>query len=351
MEAAESALSGTQTTSAAPPAGTRHRPSWREWLVVLGLALGVAVFLRLFVVQAFRIPTPSMERNLRVGDFVLVSKLHYGPRLPVTLPGDLHLPYLRLPGFTQVGRGDVVVFNFPVEQGPVDRKEHYVKRVVGLPGETLSITDKVPYVHGQPIPLKPGMQQKWLVTGQTDFPVTRLLDRGADQVTTISRDNTRFSFEATEALAAEVARWPETAAVEPYVYTRSASHGLVVFPQGSGFGRDDYGPLYIPARGDTLLLTPETWPTYRDLITRYEHHEALQRLDGAIEVDGVVTDHYVVRQDYYFVMGDNRDSSADSRVWGFVPMDHIVGKAVLIYFSWDETSGKPRWQRLFRGVE
>jgi signal peptidase I len=120
-----------------------------------------------------------------------------------------------------------------------------------------------------------------------------------------------------------------------------------IFPEGSGFGPDNYGPLYVPARGDTLRLTPDNWPVYADVIRRYEGHEAELRADGSFLIDGQPADRYVVAQDYFFVMGDNRDSSYDSRIWGFVPADHLVGKAILVYFSWDHEQKRPRSERLF----
>jgi signal peptidase I len=334
------------------------RTGLRDWVKVFVIALGAALFIRTFCYQAFRIPTPSMEKNLLVGDFVLVSKLHYGPRCPASLGIPLtdyylhgvKLPLLRMPGFTRVKRGDVIVFNYPLEGGLLDRKTHYIKRVAALPGDTLSIVDKVVSVNRTPWHLQQGMQQRWVATGKGNapLPVGRLAEAGAEHISMLGSNSRSVTFEGTPAVAATVELWGEIEGVR--AYTGSGGFGPRVFPNGSGFGRDNYGPLYVPARGDTLILTPQNWPAYKALITRYEGHEAYLYPDGSFEIDGVRTNRYVVQQDYYFVLGDNRDSSADSRVWGYVPQDHIVGKAVLVYFSWDEMEGKVRLPRILSRV-
>ena len=332
----------------------------RVWLVPLLIAFTAALAIRAFVVQAFRIPTESMERTLLVDDYVLVSKLHYGPRVPQTMAlpfTDAYvqlppLPEVRLPGFGRVRRGDVIVFNYPVEEGPPERRTHYIKRVVAGPGDSLAIRDKLTYVNGIVHPLGDGMQQQWLARTRPGavMPLDQMRALGVEHLTSAGRAHSRVAFEGTVAMAQTVASWDEVEAVEPFTTGPGGLHGLSVFPEGSGFGQDHYGPLYVPARGDTLHLTDATWFAYRDVITRFEGHEARRLGDGRFLIDGAITDRYVVEQDYYFVLGDNRDDSRDSRVWGFVPMDHIVGKAVLTYFSWDAEATRPRFDRVFRWI-
>lgn len=329
----------------------------RDWVITIVVSLLVALFIRGFLIEAFRIPSSSMEKSLLVGDFVLVSKLHYGPRLPITLGipftnlyvTGLELPARRLPGFSGPSRGDVIVFNFPDEAAPIDRKTHYIKRLIALPGDTLSIQNKVTHVNGRAMPMLEGMQQKWVAFRRPDvaFPIERLSEHGIESITTLGRQEEGISFETTTALAREIETWDEVATVEPFVTRRDVPYPFRIFPEGSGYAPDDYGPLYVPARGDTLHLTPENWPAYAAIVTQFEGHEAKPLDDGWFEIDGVRTRTYVTEQNYYFVLGDNRDSSFDSRIWGYVPEDHIVGKAFMIYFSWDHDEKRPRFDRVF----
>lgn len=332
----------------------------RDGLYILGIALLLALGLRTCVLEGFRIPSESMERSLLVGDFVLVSKLHYGPRLPRTIGvpltdwylKDVELPHLRLPGFTEPRRGDAVVFNYPLDNAPIDRRLHYIKRLVGLPGDSVALRGKKLYVNGGYVSLGETMQQRWVARTAPGFifPVDSLRALGASQIAILEREQGQIAFEATPALADAVASWQGVTTVTAYVQERASGFGPRIFPPGSTFSRDHYGPLYVPARGDTVTLTAENWLLYRDLIKRYEHRQAVMFSGNRFLIDSVETTQYVVGQDYYFVLGDNRDSSIDSRVWGFVPKDHLVGKAVIIYFSWDAVARNVRFDRLFTTI-
>ncbi len=329
-----------------------------EWSVALLLAFAAALLIRALLFEAFRIPSESMEETLQVGDFVLVSKLHYGARLPVTvgLPftnlylENVGLPTMRMPGFSEVKRNDVIVFNVPTEIAPIDRKTHYIKRVIGLPGDTLSIVNKVPYIGGEALEMMPAMKQMWrasVVVGST-FPVKRLEDLGVYQIIMPQRRGDPISFEATRELADEVESWREIEDVTAVV--RNSSIRTRVFPYGSNFGFDNYGPLYVPTLGDTILLNAKNWDAYSDIIKIHEGHNARKLNENTFEIDGTVVSEYVFKQNYYFVMGDNRDSSLDSRAWGFVPEDHLVGKALFVYFSWNPAKDRIRSERFFTRI-
>ncbi|MEM1041330.1 MAG: signal peptidase I [Bacteroidota bacterium] len=346
----------TATEPSPPPAGrSRLWGRVRPLLLVTALALGVALGLRLFVAEAFRIPTASMEENLRVGDFLLVSKLHYGPRTPATLGlpfserylAGVTLPSLRLPGFAHVERGDVVVFNHPSERGPVERRTPYIKRVAGLPGDTVSITGKELRVGAEHTPLGPGMLADWLVTvdAQPAFSLDRFGEAGVRH-RPVREAEGLWRVRMTLGQAEAVAAWDAVLDLRPAI----AEKDPLLFPAGTQQSLDAYGPVAVPKRGQTVQLDGATWPVLRDVIERHEGHTARRLADGRFEIDGEIVTAYTPEQDYYFVLGDNRDDSSDSRRWGFVPRDHLVGKAVLVYFSWDDEEGSPRFERIGRAI-
>ncbi|MCX7906992.1 MAG: signal peptidase I [Bacteroidetes bacterium] len=330
------------------------RSKLREWIDALLFALVAALLIRTFLLEAFRIPTPSMEKSLLVGDFLLVSKLHYGARTPITLgvpftdlyiPG-LELPFVRLPGFTQVRRNDVIVFNYPRLDAPIDRKPHYIKRAVGLPGDTLEIRQKQVYINGRPLENPPGMQWHWWLTLDERIRIStiRLEELGVQQLRLIGN---RLLVNATQKAIEEVRTWPGVLAVEPEVFPAGDGRfAFDTFPEGMGYNRDNFGPLWIPAKGASIALTEDTYRRYAWTINRYEGHRLERGPDGVFLLDGQPATQYTFRQNYYFVMGDNRDDSEDSRFWGFVPEDHLVGRALVIYFSWDTDRNLPRLGRM-----
>ncbi len=338
-----------------PPKG-----KFREWTDAIIFALVVMLIVRTLIFDLFRIPTPSMEKNLLIGDYLFVSKLHYGTRTPMTIGipftqiyiKGIRLPHTRLPGFTEVGRGDAVVFNFPPEEKSVDRKMHYIKRVVGMPGETIHVDDKVVHVNGEALPLMDGMQQYWNVykkDPRVALSGSALRSLGVSDVQATSNDSVVRVLATTEAVA-EIHAWPWVEKVEPYLAPENVGYSALMYPPGRGYTPDDYGPIQIPEKGMRISLTAESWPVYGPVITRYENHDVQMSDDGTFSIDGELAESYSFQQDYYFVMGDNRDNSEDSRFWGFVPMDHVVGKAILIYFSWDSEAMLPRFGRIFHAI-
>jgi signal peptidase I len=338
----------------------------RQWGESLVVAVIIVLIVRSLFFDLFRIPTPSMEENLLVGDYLVVSKLHYGTRMPMTLgiplssafvSGGIYLPgvtfpYKRLPGFTTVQRGDPIVFNHPPKTAPIDRKLHYIKRVIGMPGENLSVRDKVVHIDGQPLPLGEGMQQYWSVKksdARYQIPRMRMEEIGISEVQP-TQSATTVRILATPSAAKQVQDWSWVTSVRPYV-VENANYSSMMYPSGRGYTPDNYGPVHIPKKGETVTLTDANWPVYKAVIVRYEGKDARQMTDSTFAVEGERTTTYTFEQDYYFAMGDNRDNSQDSRFWGFVPMDHVVGKAVLTYFSWNHESWLPRFGRIFNPIE
>lgn len=335
----------------------RKKGPVREWVDALVFALVVMLIVRTLFFDLFRIPTPSMEKNLMVGDYLFVSKLNYGTRTPVSIGipftqiyvRGIELPFGRLPGFSEVERGDNIVFNYPPEDRPIDRKMHYIKRVVGLPGEALSIRDKVVYANDEPLPFMDGMQQYWSIVkrdARVRLSTSALEAVGVTEVAQTS-DPAVVRVVATEDAVAEIRQWAWVESIEPYVAPRNVGYSELMHPPGRGYTPDNYGPVVIPAEGQAVELTAESWPVYQEVIVRHEAQNVVMTEDGLFMHDGEPVTSYTFQQDYFFVMGDNRDNSEDSRFWGFVPMDHVVGKAILIYFSWDASRNMPRFSRMF----
>ncbi len=345
----------------------------REWLSAITFAFIFMIILRTAFFDLFRIPTPSMEKSLLVGDYIVVSKLHYGMRTPVTLGipftqiyiPNLELPWRRLPGFTSPQRFDTIVFNWPADEGkPIDRKTFYIKRIIGIPGDTLSIVDKVVHVNGDTLffkdtnePFKDTMQRLWYVYKEDPrnrLPRARLEEFGVTEAYPTVNPAIE-QVQATDAAAAEIAELGYVTTVQPLIRRQSANQGFSLYPGNMNNSTDNYSSLVIPGKDRTVDLNIENWAVYEPAITKFEQQTV--QLDGeTILINGQVRDTYTFTQDYYFVMGDNRDNSEDSRFWGFVPMDHVVGRAVAVYFSWN-SQGRPfllgqiRGNRMFRAIQ
>src|SRR5690606_9919938 len=241
----------------------------REWSDAIIFAVVVMLIIRTFLFDLFRIPTPSMEKSLVVGDYLFVSKLHYGTRTPITLgipftqiylPG-LTLPHTRLPGFSEVKRGDAVVFNFPPEDKPVDRKMHYIKRVVGLPGEDLQVIDKIVHIDGEALPMLPTMQQYWNVykrdprvalSGSTLRALGVSDVQGTSQLGVVRVLSSRYAVE-------EINSWPWVEKIDPSIAPDNVGDSSLMYPADRDYTPDNYGPVHTPARGETIELNAETW--------------------------------------------------------------------------------------------
>lgn len=356
-------------------------------------AVIVATLVHTYFIQPYTIPTSSLEKSLLIGDFLFVSKMNYGARVPMTtvaLPM-VHdsipftkrksylnwpqLPYMRLPGFQTIERTDIVVFNWPVDTvykffdtskrhvlKPVDKKSNYVKRCVGIPGDSLSIKDGIVYIDGKilvmPERAKPQYSYAVALDGKTPIDFEYLIkDLNITDEAGFKSElrDTLFLKALTAAGAERLKNVPGIVSV-----TRQISKGVEdgIFPHINKWNRDNLGPIYIPQKGKTVALTIETLPFYKRIITEYEKNDNGEKNDlkvtgNEIRLNGAIVNSYTFKQNYYWMMGDNRHNSEDSRYWGYVPEDHIVGKPIFIWMSWD-TNGKGlnkiRWDRVFTTV-
>ena len=352
----------------------------REWLDAVAFAVIAATLIRWLIMEAYTIPTPSMENSLLVGDFLFVSKFHYGTRTPKTIlqvplthqkiwfteiPSYLtwiQLPQYRLPGISHVKNGDVVVFNVPprdLNEGkdfPVDLKTNYIKRCVGIAGDVLEIKDRQVIINGQPLANPPEMQYSYKVTANDEINERNLIRLGldAEDYTFLGRrpedDKAVYKAFLTNAKAEELKGLPYIVSVESPVHTEPE---MSIFSQSkyAPWNVDNFGPLTIPKKGLTIEVNDSTLAFYGQTIKNYDHNESVQINDGKLMIDGKEVNSYTFNQDYYFMMGDNRHNSLDSRYWGFVPEDHIVGKAFFIWLSLDKYGDlihKIRWTRAVR---
>lgn len=334
--------------------------SWlREWMDALLFAAVAALIIRTFFFEAYRIPTPSMEETLLTGDFLVVSKISYGPRTPmvlgipftnVYLPG-LTLPWTRLPGYEDIERNDIVVFNYPIDIAPIAAKTNYIKRSVGIPGDTLSIRDKELFINSESAEDFPGVQKNYIVTVQERVRLSPAKVRAAGAQLIRAEGPNSYRVNMTSSQAETISNWNEVSEVEPFVLPESYNEfSRVDFSFSSGFMNHDHlPPIVVPFKGQEVTLTADNWHIYENIITRYERNN-VERNGNNFVINGEETNTYTIQQDYYFLMGDNRDDSEDSRFWGFVPDDHVVGKAGLIYFSWDAERWLPRFERILNFI-
>jgi signal peptidase I len=332
--------------------------SWlREWGDALLFAVIAALIIRTFLFEAYRIPSPSMEDTLLTGDFLIVSKVNYGPRTPmvlgvpftnVYLPGVV-MPWTRLPGFGEIQRNDIVVFNYPIDLDPIAAKTNYIKRAVGMPQDTLSIDDTQLFVNGDEAQSFPGIQHTYTVTVRDRVRLSPAKVKSAGGHLTGTQGPSSYQVNMTQDIADKMSEWPEVNNVQRFVLPddfNEYNRGQRGFTFSSGFRNHHHmPPVVVPFKGQKVSLTPQNYHIYENIITRYEGHNVDRSGDQFI-INGDTTNQYTIQQDYYFMMGDNRDDSQDSRYWGFVPQSHIVGKAGIIYFSWDSERWLPRFGRI-----
>lgn len=371
----------------------------REWADALIFAIFAAHLIRVFFIEAYKIPTSSMEPTLQVGDFMFVSKAHYGSRVPNTplglpfmhhtIPGTksrayselIKWDYKRLPGLQKIKRNDIAVFNIPFEHDmqdgwskvyysgieydsrPVDKREHYIKRVIGVPGDSIEVRDRQVYVNGKIGENPELLQFKYQYKAST--PSGRLsmnalsktgvrtyinyrMGGGNPQI--YSNGQVSTDIDATPAAAAELSKNPLVTSVD-----MQPSNTPAGFPSSArelGWTGDNYGPIWIPKKGSTVQLTKKNFDIYRTAIEVYEGNEVSFK-DNKILLNGEEVSSYTFKMDYFWMMGDNRHSSLDSRAWGFVPEDHIVGKPLFVFFSSEFGKNNPgiKWNRVLKKAQ
>jgi len=380
-----------------------------DWIDAIIFAVVVVTFINIFFFQAFKIPSSSMESTLYTGDHLFVSKLSYGPRIPqtpLTIPFTHNVifgrksystliqnDYRRLKGFGDVKRGDIVVFGFPngdtvltkapaddyyalvramgkdyvtenygpVIVRPMDKKDHYVKRCVAVAGDTLMVKDGLVWINSEKQEIWPGIQLTYKVTTNGQKINTKVLSDMGLNLGELYFDSNLPGYPMmplTAKMLEEVKGFSNVVSIEPNLDSYPPSYPdsyLSIFPftEDSGWTRDYFGPLWIPKKGVTVDLDMNNLPLYSRIISSYEDNTLETTEDGRILINGEEAHSYTFKQDYYFMMGDNRHNSLDSRYWGFVPEDHIVGKPALIWLSTDRNKKFPdniRWRRFLKFV-
>ncbi|MBS9461464.1 signal peptidase I [Flagellimonas sp. 389] len=429
----------------------KPRTGLGEWVSSIVFAIVAATFVHTYFIQPYVIPTGSLERTLRIGDFLFVSKFHYGARLPMTtlaapmvhdtLPvlkkrsyiadvnpetyktswkNKLQLPYLRLPGFNTIKKNDIVVFSLPSDtlyqffkaekavKKPIDKKSNYVKRCVGTPGDSLSVIDGFVHINGEKLKLsdrakvmydytiysQKGVSSKLLSEVDASDYLRKYITAGVNQNQYNALAPYLLGAQQTpdgkielitqeKGIPTEVIRQLRLSLTEEKPRSRIANltdemveqlrknqsvDSVVKTNEGKGvyggaypqkpnihpWNVDNFGPIYIPKAGATVTLTPETIPLYKKIIRDYENNE-VEVKGQKMYINGTESSSYTFKQDYYWMMGDNRDHSEDSRTWGYVPADHIVGKPVFLWMSFDNfdeglANWRPRWERIFTTV-
>ncbi len=389
-----------------PPEGKQTKVV--EWVDAIIFAVIAATFIRMFFIEAYTIPTSSMEKSMLIGDYLFVSKTAYGPKLPNTplsfpfvhhtLPLSktkksyvewIKRPYKRIAGFGKIKNNDVVVFNFPegdtvalnaqnqsyyqlvrsygrervwndkqnfgeIIARPVDKRENYIKRCVGIPGDVIELKESQLYVNGKAQQKFPGVQYDYQVaTNGTAINKKTLDNMKIAEEDRHSYPNSQFSFPLTEENAGKMKTMANVTAINKVLSPRDSwDNNIFPFSKNYPWNVDNFGPITIPKKDVTVDLTIDNLPMYERIIDLYEGNE-LKVKDSVIYINGTIANRYTFKMDYYWMMGDNRHNSADSRYWGFVPEDHVVGKAVFIWLSLDKDQSflnKIRWNRLFTSV-
>ena len=371
--------------------GKKKKSALREWVDSIVFAVVAATLIRWLFIEAYMIPTPSMEHSLLVGDYLFVSKMHYGARTPETplqvpltfqkiwgtdIPSYLDwikLPMYRLPGFSEVKRNDAVVFNYPAEglglfksrtlspnPVPTDMKTYYIKRCVGMPGDKFEIKDQMIHIDGKPMEEPEGKQVTYIIDAKGAINESRVFapnDITKEIGGRVNENLYRYSVKATEENIDKIRNLDFVIKIDKPI-VQEPLHETVFHPNGTkGWSLDNFGPITIPKEGMTVKLDSQNVYDFAHAIVYYEYNENAEIKNDKVYIDGKEITEYTFKQNYYLMVGDNRHNSEDGRYWGLVPADHIVGKALFTWWSvdasedWSSPLDKVRWDRVFRLID
>ena len=365
----------------------KPRTATGEWVSSIAFAVIAATLVHTYFMQPYTIPTSSLEKSLLIGDFLFVSKFHYGARVPTTTVAApmVHdtlpivktksylkfpqLPYMRLPALQKIKQNDIVVFSWPVDtveqffkktnrkiRKPIDKKSNYVKRCVGISGDSLEIRDGYVYINGKKNVLPDRARLQFFYETDTDgkaLSVKSLKSRYHVREGGRLQDG-NYILNLSDEDAQLISKNPTVKSLTKRLSPKGQAEDVFPNVNSLAWNKDNFGPVYIPEEGKTVALNMTSLPFYKQIIVEYEKN-TLRVENGQIYLNGSSdpADTYTFKQNYYWMMGDNRHNSEDSRYWGYVPYDHVVGKPVFIWFSWNSDGqglDKIRWERLFTTV-
>lgn len=372
-----------------------------DWGETILFAVVLIPLLNIFALQSYAIPTSSMEGSMLVGDKLFVSKFHYGARIPMTplsipfmhnmIPGTksncyseaVQLDYMRLPGLEEIDSGDIVVFNFPdgdtttmmwqsqksyrqlvrdsgkayvhskhdVITRPVDKRDNYVKRCIGAPGQTIELKDAQVYLDGTAMKNPENLQHLYL-TLMTKPISKRSIEKLEIRDISRNRAGKIFGYHLNDRQAKKVESLINVTSLEKYI-NKAGEASPEIFPHHEKFpwNKDNMGPLWVPKKGESIELTEDNYILYQRCIKDYENNPSLKWNGSQATLNGKPIASYTFTMNYYWMMGDNRHNSQDSRFWGFVPEDHVLGKPIFVWLSTYPGTFKPNWKKCMRGVE
>jgi signal peptidase I len=336
---------------------------FKVWIKAFVWAVVFLMLANIFIFQIKSVETENMEASLLKGDIVFVNKLSFGARLPQTILAIpltswyselIQLPYVRIPGTSSIQHHDIIAFNYPIESDPpTDKKSVYLKRCIGLPGETIQITEKKVFVNNVLIDSFPDNQYAYRMTLKENIDVDSLADIYELKNLRELFDDKLYEFYCKSHVADSIAKCSKVVNIRQISKLEHEREELV-FPQSKfvHWNKDFFGPLQIPKKGMTISIHHKNIDLYKRIISVYESNELIVNSNNII-INGVEESQYTFEKNYYFVLDDNRDLAKDSRYWGFVPEDHIIGKAQFVCFSMNPNStiiNAFRWNRLFRFI-